>query len=223
MSKESPFFKFDVNSWLRGAIQFCPLEEKGLFMDICAMYWITHEPVQIDNKFKARYKSLEVDLSALILSLSTLEVITKNEAGITVPFLDILYQDRQEYIQNCSKGGKQTSVLKCTSTIKKEERREKSKERRDKKDFVPPDLDSVIGYFKEKGYTKEHGTKAFDFYDVNDWEDSKGNKVRNWKQKMISVWMKDEGKIEDNFFSEENVLKRYNQSIEQRRRDGEDI
>ena len=38
--------------------------------------------------------------------------------------------------------------------------------------------------------------KAFDYYDCADWHDSKGNKVKNWKQKMQAVWFKDENKIQ---------------------------
>jgi nitric oxide reductase large subunit len=29
---------------------------------------------------------------------------------------------------------------------------------------------------------------------VANWVDSKGSKIRNWKQKMINVWFKDENK-----------------------------
>lgn len=63
---------------------------------------------------------------------------------------------------------------------------------KDKKPF--PKIEDVISYFQEKGYTVEAAKRAFDFYDVNQWNDSKGNKVLNWKQKMISVWFKDEHK-----------------------------
>lgn len=61
--------------------------------------------------------------------------------------------------------------------------------------FAPPSVDNVISYFVEKGYTEESARKAFDFYDVADWHDSKGNPVKNWKQKMINVWFKEEHKV----------------------------
>lgn len=61
--------------------------------------------------------------------------------------------------------------------------------------FAPPSVDDVISYFVLKGYTEESARKAFDFYDVADWHDSKGNPVKNWKQKMINVWFKEEHKI----------------------------
>lgn len=61
--------------------------------------------------------------------------------------------------------------------------------------FTPPTLAEVVDYFFESGYTKSSGEKAFKYYNDAGWKDSKGNKVRNWKQKMQGVWFKDENKI----------------------------
>lgn len=63
-----------------------------------------------------------------------------------------------------------------------------------KKGFVPPTLDEVKEYFKEKGYSAAGAQKAFDYYSVADWADGRGNKVKNWKQKMLANWFKDEYK-----------------------------
>jgi hypothetical protein len=62
--------------------------------------------------------------------------------------------------------------------------------------FTPPSLDEVCQYFMEKGFTEQSAQKAFSYYDISNWKDSKGNPVKNWKQKMISVWFKDENKIQ---------------------------
>lgn len=63
-----------------------------------------------------------------------------------------------------------------------------------KKGFTPPTEQEVIDYFKEKGYKEIAGKKAFEYYNEADWEDSTGKKIKNWKQKMIGVWFKDENK-----------------------------
>jgi hypothetical protein len=60
--------------------------------------------------------------------------------------------------------------------------------------FSPPPQSEVILYFIESGYSKELGIKAFNYYDVADWKDGKGNQVKNWKQKMQSVWFKEDNK-----------------------------
>ena len=39
MAKELPYFKFEPNQWENGNIQMCSREDKGLFMDLCSMYW----------------------------------------------------------------------------------------------------------------------------------------------------------------------------------------
>lgn len=63
------------------------------------------------------------------------------------------------------------------------------------KTFTPPTKDEVREYFKEKGYNDLTACKAYEYYNVADWIDSKGTPVKNWKQKMISNWMKPENKI----------------------------
>jgi len=89
-------------------------------------------------------------------------------------------------------------VQKEGNQFTKETKGNKSKEN-DKKGnapngFSPPLLDEVIQYFSEKGFSAEIAKKAFEYYHVSDWKDSKGNKVKNWKQKMLAVWMKEENK-----------------------------
>ena len=68
------------------------------------------------------------------------------------------------------------------------------KEKRVVNKFTAPTLLEVQTYFTENGYTNELGKKAFDYYSVANWKDSKGNQVKNWKQKMRGVWFKDENK-----------------------------
>ena len=73
------------------------------------------------------------------------------------------------------------------------------------KKFTPPDKDDVVLYFKENGYSKDAALKAFKYYDTAGWKDSKGNKVRNWKQKMIAVWFKDENKVQAKEYNGDNI------------------
>ena len=70
-----------------------------------------------------------------------------------------------------------------------------NKEPRTTKQFVPPSVLEVQNYFKENGYLETVGEKAFKYYDTANWHDSKGNKIKNWKQKMHGAWFKDENKI----------------------------
>lgn len=67
--------------------------------------------------------------------------------------------------------------------------------------FTPPTILDVQTYFIDNGYTKEAGTKAFNYYNVGNWFDSTGKQVKNWKQKMQSVWFKEENKTKKPFYN----------------------
>ncbi len=132
MGKHTPFFKFDSSAWLGGSIQFTDLASKGLFIDLCALYWESQKPIKIDTKFKVRIRCDEGTLSDLLGTLSDLDIIAQSEHGITIPFLDSLMSDRNEWLKKCSESGKKSHAVQGTSSNKKEERRKKSVERRDK-------------------------------------------------------------------------------------------
>jgi hypothetical protein len=76
-----------------------------------------------------------------------------------------------------------------------------SKVKKEKKEsikgFTPPSENDVILYFRQNGFPDNIGTKAFKYYSEADWKDSKGNKVKNWKQKMQGVWFKEENKSQN--------------------------
>lgn len=133
MPKQSPFFKFDAAEWLSGSIQFATLEQKGLFIDLCAMYWNTWEPVEINTKFKVRYRYDEPTLTDLMRTLTDLDLICEVEGKYTVPFLDKLINDRRDWSEKCSEWGKKSASVKGRSTKKKEERRKKIVDSRKKK------------------------------------------------------------------------------------------
>jgi hypothetical protein len=53
------------------------------------------------------------------------------------------------------------------------------------KGFVPPTLEEIQNYCKERNNNVD-AKKFFDYFSASDWVDSKGNPVRNWKQKVIT-------------------------------------
>lgn len=64
------------------------------------------------------------------------------------------------------------------------------------KDFSPPLINEVYDYFQKNGFPQDLAKRAFGMYDCNNWFDTKGNKIKNWKMKMQSVWFKEENKKE---------------------------
>lgn len=71
------------------------------------------------------------------------------------------------------------------------------KNKKDKKVFIAPTQIEVENYFLENGYSRESAVKAFNYYNIASWSDSRGKNVINWKQKMLSNWFKAENKIHD--------------------------
>lgn len=56
---------------------------------------------------------------------------------------------------------------------------------KEKKTFEPPTLEDVIKYAEEKKYPYL-AKKFYDYFTAGEWVDSKGQKVKNWKQKFIT-------------------------------------
>ncbi len=63
--------------------------------------------------------------------------------------------------------------------------KDKEVKKRRRKDFTPPTLEEVEAYCKSRNNNVD-AKRFFDFFESADWVDSKGNKVRNWKQKVIT-------------------------------------
>lgn len=210
MAKELPFFKFEPNRWDNGNIQMLSREDKGLFMDMCSMYWSRLG----DMPKKLAIQKLCGGNAVALDSLCEEKIIEIIDDNIYIKFLSVQlseFEDKSEVnSKNARDGWEKRRRIKAESesdatalqthcesdAIREEKRREEDRreEKREKKNFVPPSLSEVEDYFKEKGFSVELAKKAFDYYAVNDWKDSKNNQVKNWKQKMISVWLKDENK-----------------------------
>lgn len=62
--------------------------------------------------------------------------------------------------------------------------------------FQPPTLEEVIAYCEERNKGVD-GKKVYDYYSANDWKDSKGTSIKNWKQKIIGVWEKDTENVKE--------------------------
>lgn len=64
------------------------------------------------------------------------------------------------------------------------------------KEFTPPTLEEIQQYCKERKNNVD-SKKFFDYYEADNWIDSKGNPVRNWKQKVITWEGRNGGKTDE--------------------------
>jgi hypothetical protein len=89
---------------------------------------------------------------------------------------DIAFQDIENWDIN-----KYTKEL-ITKELKKDISKDISKER---KKFIPPTLEEIQTYCKSRNNNVDP-QKFFDYFNESGWIDSKGNSVKNWKQKIIT-------------------------------------
>lgn len=106
------------------------------------------------------------------------------------------WRAKQADIKNVTGYNMVSEPVRNPSNISKVNKIKVNISKEEKKQFVPPALHEVIEYFVSNGYPESLAKKAFDYYSVAAWKDSKGNQVKNWKQKFISQWFKEENKVQ---------------------------
>lgn len=85
---------------------------------------------------------------------------------------------------------------KSTQSKVKESKVNKSKEKQSGENttarsiFIPPTLEEIKEYAKQRN-SLVNAKQFYDYFTAGNWIDSKGQKVRNWKQKFIT-WEKQE-------------------------------
>lgn len=116
----------------------------------------------------------------------------------------ILDRNKQEYAEICEKrreagslGGKQkvANASKCYQMLANDSKSTYNDNDNDndinkeskKKVFTPPTRDEVLDYARSKNAVAL-GEKFYDYFTEGKWKDSKGNKVKNWKQKFLT-WL----------------------------------
>lgn len=215
MSKRLPYFQFEPAEYLAGDIMFCSYSAQGIFNTICALYW----QKDCDLKYSQVIKRLGNE--DLIKELISEKIIKVENDSIIINFLDEQYIKATEKSRvNSSNGSKgalkrwaknsesnseiiamplknnSESIALREDKIREEEIKEdKIKNKRIVNKFTPPSQIEIIDYFNQNGYSNESAIKAFNYYEIGNWKDGKGNQVKNWKQKMQSVWFKEDNKI----------------------------
>lgn len=96
--------------------------------------------------------------------------------------------------------------------IKKEKEIYKEK----KESFIPPTLDEIASYCKERKNNVD-AKKFFDYYSVSNWKDREGKKVKNWKQKIIT-WENKQQPVKEDVVYDKNEMKAETQDIAEIRR-----
>ena len=200
------WFKFTPTDWIMGKIQRCPEITQARFMRLICLYW--------NKECVLSYEDAEIEIDKEHLDILIGKKIIKIEDNfLLIEFLNEQLENiaetsqkrREAVLQRWAKvKQKDTSVFENNTSVlqndteKSREELEKEKKRKEKRvvnKFTPPSQIEVVDYFNQNGYSNESAIKAFNYYETGNWKDGKGNQVKNWKQKMQSVWFKEDNKI----------------------------
>ena len=69
--------------------------------------------------------------------------------------------------------------------IEKNKNKKRIKKEEKKKEFIAPSLDEIKKYVSDKKLNVD-AEKFYSYFTEGNWIDSKGNKVKNWKQKLLT-------------------------------------
>ena len=142
------------------------------------------------------------------------------------PFLNQFLRDEEKYLKTCearslagSKGGKQkvANASNCKQNVanvaESDSKSDSKKEVKSKKPkgFISPTLEEVKKYCQERG-NSVNPKKFFDYYSAGNWKDSKGNAVKNWKQKLLNWESKDDSisEVQDPVIAKLNAIAKDN-------------
>ena len=117
------------------------------------------------------------DLVCLCVSCHGKAHSNKNQGHVKITRPPYVHQMSTE----CTEDVGQMSIQSIDIRDKSKEIRVKSKDNK----FIAPTLEEVTAYCQERNNNIDPKT-FFDYYSSNDWKDSKGNPVKNWKQKLIT-------------------------------------
>lgn len=144
------------------------------------------DDVKITINYLSSVGLLESNAEGAEYKLTYMENVTGSESASTQRSRQLRMRRKEKMLQ-CNADATQLQQMRNVEIEKDIEiEKEKIKSIGNKsKRFVPPTLDEVITYVKERG-NKIDPNKFYDYYTAADWKDSKGQQVRNWKQKCIT-------------------------------------
>jgi len=118
MSKELPFFKFDVREWLTGEIVLEDMELQGVFINVCATYWNRNCSMTME-RLTARY-------GEAIGPLLEKGFITQDSDSVHIKFLDeqwaSLTEQHKTNVQNGIDGAEKRWGNSKAIALKKEKK-----------------------------------------------------------------------------------------------------
>jgi hypothetical protein len=208
MAKELPYFKFEPNQWENGNIQMFSREDKGLFIDLCSMYWSRLGDVPL----KLAIQKLCAGNATAFDSLIKEGIFTVENDFVCIDFLNEQLSDFEDTSKQNSKNAKER--WEKYRKLKAESERnatalnpqyENDTIREDK--IIKDNIEERKVNFANslKPYLQLYGPNMLnDFYAYWTEHGDKDKKFRSEKQTSFSIerrletWKRNEGKFGNN-------------------------
>jgi len=183
MAKELPYFKFEPSEWDNGNIQMCSKESKGLFIDLCSMYWsrLGEMPYAL-----ALQKHCNGSKDAL-QDLENNEIIRVEDGQIIIEFLDEQLDEFQKTSEKrrmaANKRWSDASALQVHSksnAIRVDKKKEDKSRVDKKKEQVTKNKEQVneICNFAWSLFPEDVRPEKNDIKEMNRWRDSMEKLIR---------------------------------------------
>jgi hypothetical protein len=208
MAKEAYYFSHDLGARndpkLQKVLMKLGQAGKGVYWDLVEMLFEEGGKLLL-SEVESYAFALRSDNDCITKLINDFDLFVKDEVFFWSNSVNRRISEREEKSEKARSSANErwkiANALKNDANVLRDEsdgnaiKEKKVKEKKVKEKFIAPSIGEVSLYFTENGYDRMAGEKAFKYYDVAGWKDSNGKSVINWKQKMQSVWFKDENKI----------------------------
>ena len=188
MAKELPYFKFEPQEWESGMIQLCSLQSKGLFIEICCLYWN-----RLGNlPYAFALHKLCNGSTELLQELESNGIYTINDDLIVIQFLD----EQLDEFQKISKKRRLAANERWNNTKEMQLHSKSNAIREDKireekiREDIPP-FEEFLSYAREnkKNVDVPDLKLKYESWNVNGWQTggSKPRKIINWKTTLLNT------------------------------------
>lgn len=167
MAKELPYFKFEPSQWDNGNIQMCSLQSKGLFIDLCSLYWNRLGEVPYALALQKLCNSNKDALQELI----KYEIVGVVKDQIVIDFLDeqllergeVSVKRRESALKRWSDANALQLDSKSNARREEENREKKSREKKNPQSAIDVtsffDLETQKAWADWEQFRKELGKK----------------------------------------------------------------
>lgn len=193
------WFKFISSEWLGGSIQLLSPEEKGTFIDLCAIYWKNDCCLTFTKVLSRKLRVDHATACDRINSLCELDIVAMQNEELSIKFLDLQKEDIQARASKNSENAKKRwsnssdsmqphANKKKSKTKNKIEDKEEDKDKKDQNArprFIPPTIEDVASYCLERNNGVD-SVKWHNFYSSKGWMVG-SNKMKDWKA-AVRTW-----------------------------------